>query len=325
MNQAAPSAVLEGIREFFLLERAERRSSVLSTSQRETIRALVEAATARRQVARDLRGPGGAPVALSLYRQAAHFLALALLVSKDEKADIGGLTAEAALEKLDSALATDGLIAPPEFARVKRFLTSSDPLEFDRLPIEEADQAAEELESATRWLSRLVDPRSPREYKTLRALRVAVGALCVLGLLLYLGNWAFSPKNLAKGKPAASSSAMFSTMPGGAVDGSKNGTFGFHSALEESPWLSIDLGKNYEIRRVKVFGRGDGVNDQSIPLAFEISSDGAAYRQVAVRGEPFSEADPWVIATAPISTRFLRLRTMRRSYLVLGEVEVYGR
>jgi len=117
---------------------------------------------------------------------------------------------------------------------------------------------------------------------------------------------------------------MFSTLPEGAVDGSHRGQYGFHSSLEESPWLSIDLRARYAIKTVKVFGRGDGYYDQSIPLALETSDDGTTYRAIATRAEPFSADDPWVIPTDNLVTRFLRLHTLRRSYLVLGEVEVYG-
>jgi F5/8 type C domain len=327
MNQAAPSSLLNGIREFFLLERAERRSSAFNASQRETIRALVDAANRRLPVARDLRGPSGAPVALTLYQQAGRFLAVALLVSKDAQLDPRALPHEEVVQKLEAVLAADGLAPSVELARVKPLLGSSDPLELDRLPTEEADQVAEDFESATRWLSRLVDPRSPKELKSLRFLRVAVGVACAIALLALLGRWAFSPKNLARGKPTASSSApMFSTTSDGVVDGSKNGTYGFHSSLEDSPWLSIDLGRNYDIGRIKVYGRGDNVNDQSIPLALELSGDGSAYRQVATRNEPFSESEPWVIAPPPpLAARFIRLRTLRKSYLVLGEVEVFKR
>jgi hypothetical protein len=204
-------------------------------------------------------------------------------------------------------------------------LLSSDPLELDRLPVEEAGRKAEELEIATDWLARLFDPRSPREFKVLRVLRLAVAALCALGLLVALGSWAFAPKNLARGKPATSSSTMFATMPAGVVDGSKNGTYGFHSAIEDSPWWAVDLGQNYDVTRIKVFGRGDGVNDQSIPLSLEVSTDGDAYRQIGIRAEPFSESDPWVVKTGPLVTRYIRLKTLRHSYLVLGEVEVNGK
>jgi hypothetical protein len=94
--------------------------------------------------------------------------------------------------------------------------------------------------------------------------------------------------------------------------------------LEDSPWLSIDLGRAFAITRVKVFGRGDGYYDQSIPLALEVSDDGTTYQQIALRNDPFSEYDPWVVRPSALVTRYLRLRTMRHSYLVLGEVEVNG-
>jgi hypothetical protein len=327
MNHAAPSSVLGAIREFFLLEHAERQSSMLSAAQRETMRAYFEAANRRRQVARDLRGPNGAPVALALYQQAALFLALAFLTSRDKELEPGSLKPEAAFSKLDAAIEALRLPLPPELAGVKSLLVSSDPVAPDQLSIEEAERKAEELEVVTNWLVRLVDPRSPKDLRSLRILRLGVGAVCAVVLIVLLGRSAFAPKNLAKGKPATSSgSTMFATTTSAAVDGEKNGTYGFHSALEDSPWLSIDLGKNYEIRRIKVFGRGDGYNDQSVPLALEVSDDGSNYRQVAVRNDPFSEADPWEIAPPPpLAARFIRLRTLRRSYLVLGEVEVYKR
>jgi hypothetical protein len=76
---------------------------------------------------------------------------------------------------------------------------------------------------------------------------------------------------------------------------------------------------------VNVFGRGDGYYDQSIPLSLEASDDGDTYRAVAQRDTPFSADDPWLIKPIDLVARFIRLRTLRRSYLVLGEVEVYGR
>ena len=106
--------------------------------------------------------------------------------------------------------------------------------------------------------------------------------------------------------------------------GSKNGVYGYHSLLEDSPWLAIDLGRPFAIRKIKVFGRGDGYYDQSIPLALEASDDGTNYQQFALRSETFSEYDPWVVEPSALVTRYLRLRTMRHSCLVLGEVEVNG-
>jgi hypothetical protein len=56
-----------------------------------------------------------------------------------------------------------------------------------------------------------------------------------------------------------------------------------------------------------------------------MSDDGADYRPIATRTEPFSDYEPWVFKPdTPLSTRYIRLHTMRKSYLVIGEVEVYG-
>jgi hypothetical protein len=49
------------------------------------------------------------------------------------------------------------------------------------------------------------------------------------------------------------------------------------------------------------------------------------YTKVAGRTEPFSQSDPWVANTGAAVARFVWLRSERRAYLVLSEVEVYGK
>jgi hypothetical protein len=113
--------------------------------------------------------------------------------------------------------------------------------------------------------------------------------------------------------------------PSAVVDGVKDGRFGFHSVEQDPAWLAIDLGGPCAIRRVKVYGRGDCCHDQSIPLALEASDDGVAYTVIAERSKPFSEEEPWIVRLRdPVRARFLRLRTERRTYLVLSEVEAFG-
>jgi hypothetical protein len=276
-------------------------------------------------VARDLRGPVQTPAALLLYQQGSFLYALAYLANRDESLNPAKLTPEEAFRALEDAILADGLTPPKEFKLARPMLVESDPLALDRLTAETAGLRIEELEVVAHWLARLLDPRSPREIKTARFVRLLVGGAAALALLVNLGMRVFAPKNLALGKTAVASSYLFSTAASGAVDGSRSGQYGYHSQLEESPWLSIDLGRAFSITKVKVFGRTDGYYDQSIPLILEVSDAGADYREVASRTETFSDYDPWVIKLAPpIVTRFLRLRTARRSYLVLGEVEVYG-
>lgn len=325
MSQTAVGGVGAALREFFLLERAERDNAELTVSQRECVRTYYDAALRRLSVADGIRGPGQTAVALSLYREAWLYLSSAVLASRDATADVRSLAPEQAWERLESALATGGIVAPPELEAAKPVLIAPDPLAIDRLGAEEASQAAEGLEISLRWLSRLVDARLPRALKVTRVARIAAAVTSAVVLLVSIAVWVSAPSNVALHKATRSSAPAYNTAPEGAVDGEKNGSFGFHSVEEESPWLTINLGRPHTIARVKVFGRGDGYNDQSIPLALEVSDDGASFRKLAERTEPFSEAEPWVVEVTSVVARFVRLRTERHSVLVLSEVEVYGR
>ena len=134
----------------------------------------------------------------------------------------------------------------------------------------------------------------------------------------------FLPKNLARHRPALSASRLFDTVPEAAVDGDTFTSFGFHSGLEDSPWLSIDLGQTYRLSKVKVYGRGDCCYDQSIPLlALEISENGVDFREIWRSAHP-SFPDLHLGTRGFCEARFVRLRTKRCLDLVLTEVEVYG-
>jgi hypothetical protein len=156
---------------------------------------------------------------------------------------------------------------------------------------------------------------------------VRLASLGIIGLGVVAMVWAqmARPPNLALGREALASSEGWSTTPAAAVDGIRYGSqLGFHSAEEDAPWLAIDLGQPYALTRVAAYGRGDCCFDQSVPLAFEVSDDGAVYRQLDKRDGRFSQSDPWVIKLEHVIARYVRFRTLRRSFLVLSEVEVYG-
>jgi hypothetical protein len=325
-NRTASQSIREGVREFFLLEKAEQKITSLEGSQRDIVRNYYDAGNRRLNVAQDLRGPVQTPAALTLYRQGMHFLALAYLASRGHaNLDSASSSLEETFRELDRAFEADGLKVPREYNDSRPVLVSPNPLDLDRMSVAEAALRVEELEAASRWLSSLIDARSPIEVKWARFFRIGITAAVMVALLAMLVIRLLTPKNIALGRPVTASSVGFSTAAVGAVDGSKNGAFGFHSALEDSPWLSIDLGRNFAISRIRVFGRGDGgPYDQSIPLALEVSDDGTSYQQIALRSQPFSEYEPWVVQPGALVTRYLRLKTMRSSYLVLGEVEVNG-
>lgn len=315
-----------GIRELMLLEKAVERSAKLSDTQLSAMRSYCDGAVARLAVARDIRGTAQAPVALELYRQGTLLYAFAYLASKEGSIDLAGLSPDATLRKLEETLDAEGVRPPAEFGQVKPLLLSSDPLAFDRLSADQSEQGTQAFEVVTKWLSHRFDIRTPRELKLARVLRVGVAGIAAISLLVLLVVWIFSPKDLAKDRPATSNaSTMWGSTIAAAVDGSTSGAYGFHSTLEDSPWLAVDLGRRFAINKVRVVGRSDGVYDQSVPLALEVSDDGTNYREVAERVEPFSAFDPWVVKPAGVSAQFVRIRTMRRSYLVVGELEVYGR
>jgi hypothetical protein len=54
---------------------------------------------------------------------------------------------------------------------------------------------------------------------------------------------------------------------------------------------------------------------------FEVSNDGEKWRELARRDEPFST---WSIEFKPTKTRFVRLRSLKRSNLHLKDVRLYS-
>jgi hypothetical protein len=323
MGPSVVERVKYELREFFLLEGTTQRLASRSPQDQESIRALHDAALRRLRAAQALRGPDLTPAAMSLYQQAGLLLAQASLVSSGGATDAALLGPDVAFNKLDEALAKEKSAPPAEFVDSKPFLLSSDLLQLDRLPTEEAEGVVAKLDASTRWLAGRVDPRSPRELRLTSMARIAAAVLVALMLLAFLGRKIFAPKNLALHRPATSSSVALSTSPEGAVDGSKNGRFGFHSGEEDSPWWTVDLGEPIELTEIRVYGRGDCCFDQSVPLALELSTDGTSYHEFNRRSEGLSESDPWVIKMGDVA-RFVRLRSTRRTYLVLSEVEVNG-
>jgi hypothetical protein len=313
------------VREFFLLEQAERRSSMFSASQRQSVRAYYDAARRRLFAAKTLCEPSDAPSGLLLYREAWWCLTRAILLSDDADVDVIQLSPDVAWAKLDRALAGRNLPVPTDVECAKALLVAADPLILDRLSPEEASRNVDTIDAATRWLSGLVEARSPGQLKRIRIVRQAVAALfaCVLALGIVMRLAA--PRDLALHKPVQSTPAAYETTASGAVDGEKNGRFGFHSEETDSPFLRIDLEKVFSVKTIKIFGRGECCFDQSIPLALEISTDGVSFRKIAERTVLFSESDPWVVDAGSVATRFVRLRVEHRAVLVLSEVEVYGK
>ncbi len=145
-------------------------------------------------------------------------------------------------------------------------------------------------------------------------------------------------KNIALGKPATQSSVCAwsvgktpETDAAGAVDGTIDGKYSFHTDVENHPWWQVDLSKSLEISEIWIFNRIDNqvVSHRANSLAIEISEMEDEYFE-AFRYEsdaPFGGADgkPLIFKPAqPIRGRFVRVKLLKRDFLHLEQVEVYG-
>jgi hypothetical protein len=115
----------------------------------------------------------------------------------------------------------------------------------------------------------------------------------------------------------------------GGCDGLKDGTYGFHTDADASPWWHVDLGRSLALDRVAVFNRCDGkVEDRAGNLAVLLSDDGKRWRELYKHGGAkfFGQSDgkPLVVPAAGAAARFVRVQLPSRKYFHLDEVEVYA-
>lgn len=116
-----------------------------------------------------------------------------------------------------------------------------------------------------------------------------------------------------------------------AVNGVKDGSAKFHTALEDCPWWMVDLLGSFGISEIRIFNRldSDTISRRSAHLAIDVGLDTASLIEVYRReaDEPFGGVDgnPLIFKPAiPIPGRCVRVRLLTESYLHLDQVEVYG-
>lgn len=116
----------------------------------------------------------------------------------------------------------------------------------------------------------------------------------------------------------------------GAVDGVKNGKWGFHTDADNQPWWQVDLGKVHPLSRVLVFNRSDsaGVAERAGKLRVLLSDDGKAWREAYRHdGKVFfgaTDGKPLTIALNGAPARFVWIQLPENGFLHFDEVEVYG-
>ncbi len=116
--------------------------------------------------------------------------------------------------------------------------------------------------------------------------------------------------------------------PGGAVDGIKNGAYGFHTQREDNPWWQVDLGMEIAIEKVVIYNRQDCCTERARTIQVFLSTDGVNFENAYQHnGSIFGGAKDQKPLTVPLrfkKARFVRLQLNERNALHLDEVEVYG-
>jgi hypothetical protein len=145
--------------------------------------------------------------------------------------------------------------------------------------------------------------------------------------------------NVALNKPSFQSSVLQhegnelpgSRASGGANNGMRNGTYGFHTQLEAQPWWVVDLLVPHRISEMHIYNRpgGPDIAARANELDVLISVDGDNWTLLLSRTEtiPFGlDGTPLVVQASPaLPHRFVLLRLRETNFLHLDEVEIYGR
>lgn len=146
--------------------------------------------------------------------------------------------------------------------------------------------------------------------------------------------------NLALGKLATQSSvsewsrgATPEKDAGNAVNGQPSQDYGCHTDNDPNPWWMVDLASTARVSFIRIFNRDfipDWMQRRASPLLVEASVDGKVWT-LLLRTEQghlfggYSGGAPLVWSSSePVEARFVRISILRKEYLHLAEVEIYG-
>jgi len=98
--------------------------------------------------------------------------------------------------------------------------------------------------------------------------------------------------------------------------------FAFHTALEDSPYIEIDLGRWSAITGLRVENRRRQLQERAKGLTVWLSGDHRSWREVARLDDVRAAWD--INLSTPESARYVKLGLRRRDYLHLARIEVLG-
>jgi hypothetical protein len=115
----------------------------------------------------------------------------------------------------------------------------------------------------------------------------------------------------------------------GAVDGVKNGSYGFHTTFSANPWWQVDLQEPVDLARIVVYNRGE-CPQRANGMRVLTSLDGRDWTEVFRHSGPSFggayEGKPLVVDLAGkgVTARFVRCQMATQISFHLDEVEVYA-
>ncbi|MBM3474889.1 MAG: hypothetical protein FJX75_16630 [Armatimonadetes bacterium] len=115
----------------------------------------------------------------------------------------------------------------------------------------------------------------------------------------------------------------------GAVDGVRNGSYGFHTIFSRDPWWQVDLQQPLELARVVVYNRGERPQ-RTDGMRVLVSLDGQTWTEVFRHSGPSFggayDGRPLVVDLTGkgVTARFVRCQMDKEISFHLDEVEVYG-
>jgi hypothetical protein len=336
LTRSLSAALRERIDRFNLRD-AEAKVAARSAEQIASVARFHRAAQRRLDIAAGL-DPDQTAGAMPLYREAAMLLIAARLRETDPTSAVPGSAAEAwrELDALGSASAGGaepgasgaGAAAdaskPPRYDEARKVLASDDPLVVEDLSREELASLRVAVSETLEWLGKGVEPRTVSQIRRARIVRQAIASVAGAVVLYSIGASLFAPKNLALGKRVTASSIRPGTPAvSGLVNGTYEPTYGVHTEVQRNPWVMVDLGDVVSIKRVKVYNRGDGWQNEMVPMTLELSDDLTTWTAVEHRTEVFTRTSPWVAEVGGKRARYVRVALHREGYIALTELEVY--
>ncbi len=113
----------------------------------------------------------------------------------------------------------------------------------------------------------------------------------------------------------------------GGCDGVINGTWGFHTNLDEKPWWSVDLQRGFSLERVVIHNSGYQEEwKRLLGFSLLLSADGKSWTEAFRHdGKPFADPKrPIVVPLKGATARYVMVQLPGREHLTLEEVEAYA-